>query len=78
MQIGLAAYMRKDDSAALTSFAEAIRLDPENWAARKNAGIALGNLGRNAEAIAQLEAYLRANPADKGVEAAITALRAAK
>lgn len=78
MQIGLAAYMRKDDNAALTSFAEAIRLDPENWAARKNAGIALGNLGRNAEAIAQLEAYLRANPADKGVEAAITALRAAK
>ncbi len=78
MQIGLVAYIRKDDNAALTSFAEAIRLDPENWAARKNAGIALGNLGRNAEAIAQLEAYLRANPADKGVEAAITALRTAK
>ena len=78
MQIGLAAYIRKDDNAALASFAEAIRLDPENWAARKNAGIALGNLGRNAEAVAQLEAYLRANPADKGVEAAITALRTAK
>ena len=78
MQIGLAAYIRKDDSAALASFTEAIRVDPENWAARKNAGIALGNLGRNAEAIAQLEAYLRANPGDKGVEAAITALRAAK
>lgn len=78
MQLGMAAYMRKDDRAALASFNEAIRLDPKYWLAYKNAGIALGNLGRNGEAITQLETYLRAYPADKDVAAAVAALRAAK
>jgi protein O-mannosyl-transferase len=75
MQLGMAAYMRKDDSAALLSFLEAIRIDPEYWPARKNAGIALGNLGRNREAIEQFEIYLRGNPQDKDVAAVVAALR---
>jgi Tfp pilus assembly protein PilF len=78
MQIGMAAYIRKDDQAALASFDEALRLDPKYWLAHKNAGISLGNLGRNREAIERFEIYLRAYPADKDVAAAIAALRAAK
>ena len=76
MQLGMAAYMRKDDNAALQSFLEATRIDPQYWPARKNAGIALGNLGRNREAIEQFEVYLRANPQDKDVAAVVAALRA--
>lgn len=78
MQLGLVAYIRKDDNGALTAFQEALRIDPQHAAAQKNAGIALGNLGRNAEAIAQLELYLRSNPQDKEVAAAVAALRAPK
>jgi tetratricopeptide (TPR) repeat protein len=77
-QLGLIAYIRKDDNAALASFQEALRLDPQHWPARKNAGIALGNLGRNAEAIEQLQSYLAANPEDKEIAGAIAALRAGK
>ena len=55
---------------------EATRIDPEYWPARKNAGIALGNLGRHKEAIEQFEIYLQANPRDTDVAAAVTALRA--
>ena len=75
MQLGMAAYLRKDDRAALLSFIEATRIDPEYWPARKNAGIALGNLGRNKEAIEQFEIYLQANPRDTDVAAAVAALR---
>lgn len=75
MQLGMAAYLRKDDNAALLSFLEATRIDPEYWPARKNAGIALGNLGRNREAIEQFEIYLRGNPRDKDVAAVAAALR---
>jgi lipoprotein NlpI len=78
MQLGLVSYVRKDDTAALASFNEALRLDPTYAEARKNAGIALGNLGRNAEAVEQLQIYLNANPKDQGVAAAIAALRAAQ
>lgn len=78
MQLGMAAYMRKDDQAALAEFQEAIRLDSQYWPARKNAGIALGNLGRNREAINHFEAYLAANPQDAAVAAAVAALKAAK
>ncbi|MFN0102863.1 MAG: tetratricopeptide repeat protein [Bryobacteraceae bacterium] len=76
LQLGMAAYMRKDDQAALAEFTEALRLDPEYGTARKNAGIALGNMGRNREAIEQFEIYMAANPQDKDVAAAIIALRA--
>lgn len=78
MQLGLVAYIRKDDNAALAAFRETLRIDPQHAAAQKNAGIVLGNLGRNAEAIEQLEFYLRTNPEDKEIAAAVTALRAAK
>jgi tetratricopeptide (TPR) repeat protein len=78
MQLGLVAYIRKDDATALTFFNEALRLDPTYGPARKNAGIALGNLGRNAEAVEQLQIYLKSYPDDKGVAAAIAALRAAQ
>ncbi len=77
-QIGMAAYLRKDDPGALAGFLEAIRLDPNHWLARKNAGIALGNMGRNREAIEQFEIYLAANPQDKDVAAAVAALRGAR
>jgi len=78
LQLGMAAYMLKDDAGALTEFREAIRLDPQYWPARKNAGIALGNMGRNREAIDEFEIYLKANPQDNDVAAAVAALRTAK
>jgi tetratricopeptide (TPR) repeat protein len=78
MQLGMAAYLRKDDSAALAAFRDAIKLDPAYWPARKNAGIALGNMGRIPEAIAEFEIYLKANPQDKDVAATVVALRAQK
>lgn len=60
------------------SLQEAIKIDPQYWPARKNAGIALGNLGRNVEAIEQLQIYLAANPDDNDIAPAIAALRAGK
>ncbi|MBI2689465.1 MAG: tetratricopeptide repeat protein [Acidobacteria bacterium] len=78
MQLGMVSYIRKDDAAALAEFREALRLDPAYWPARKNAGIALGNLGRNKEAADELQVYLNANPNDKDVAAVIAALRNAK
>lgn len=78
MQLGMGAYLRKDDNAALAAFREAIRLDPAYWPARKSAGIALGNLGRIPEAIAEFEIYLQANPQDNDVAATVAALRTQK
>ena len=75
LQLGMASYMRKEDEAALREFFEALRLVPEYAVARKNAGISLGNLGRNREAIEQFELYLKDNPQDKDVQAVVTALR---
>lgn len=75
MQLGVAEYLGKNDEAALAAFRMALQADPNHWPARKNAGIALGNLGRTKEAIAEFEAYLRANPSDDAVKQAIIALR---
>ena len=54
---------------------EATRIDPEYWPARKNADIALGNLGRHKVAIEQFEIYPQANPRDTDVAAVVAALR---
>jgi protein O-mannosyl-transferase len=74
-QLGLAAYMQQRDAAALASFQESLRWNPQFHPARRNAGIALGNLGRNREAIEQLEIYLAAQPNDAAIRAAVAALR---
>jgi tetratricopeptide (TPR) repeat protein len=77
MQLGVVEYMLKNDAAALAHFRAALQADPRHWPALKNAGIVLGNLGRNQEAIAELEAYKKAMPQDTSVQAAIDALRGA-
>ena len=64
MQLGVVEYMEKNDAGALAAFRGALAADPQHWPARKNAGIVLGNMGKTAEAIAEFEAYLRANPGD--------------
>jgi len=68
--------MRKDDNAALQSFLEATRIEPQFWPAGKIVGIALGNLGPNREAMEQFEIYLRGNPQDKDVPAVMATSRA--
>lgn len=78
MQLGVIEYIRKNDQGAMAEFQSALRVAPNFHAARKNLGIVLGNLGRNAEAVAELEAYALANPADISIRPAIDALRAAK
>ena len=75
MQIGTLHYMEGKDEAALVSFRAVLAAYPEFAEARKNAGIALGNLGRNQEAIAELEKYLAARPDDAAVRQAVEALR---
>lgn len=77
MELGIVAYLRKNDAAALAAFQEALRFNPDHGPARKTAGFALGNMGRNREAVEQLEIYLKANPQDPDVAAAIAALRSA-
>jgi len=75
MQLGVVEYMAKNDEGALAAFRGALAADPQHWPARKNAGIVLGNMGRTAEAVAEFEAYLRANPGDKSVVEAVAALK---
>lgn len=78
MQLGVIEYVRKNDNGALAAFQSAVRVNPNFFPARKNLGIVLGNLGRNAEAVAELETYALANPSDTAIRPVIDALRAAK
>jgi len=78
MQLGVIEYIRKNDNGALAGFQSALRVNPNFFPARKNLGIVLGNLGRNAEAVAELETYALANPSDTSIRQAIDALRGAK
>lgn len=61
-QAGRLAWERGDTTEALRHFGEAVRLDPDQWAARAGQGRVLAALGRTAEAVAAYRAALAGQP----------------
>ncbi|MFG2945474.1 tetratricopeptide repeat protein [Streptomyces adustus] len=61
-QAGQLAWERGDTAEALRRFGEAVRLDPDQWAARAGQGRVLAALGRTAEAEAAYRAALARQP----------------
>jgi tetratricopeptide (TPR) repeat protein len=64
------AYARNDAqrfALALTDLDEAVKLDPENWAALHERGYTLNSLGRYKDAIASLDAAARVSPDDPAI-----------
>ena len=59
--------MNTDLAGAEKSFAETIRVNPENFKARNNLGLVLMNLNRDVEAEAQFRAALELNPGDRKI-----------
>ncbi|CAM5235798.1 hypothetical protein SHIRM173S_06774 [Streptomyces hirsutus] len=61
-QAGQLAWERGDREEALGYFREAVRIDPDQWAARAGQGRALAALGRTTEALGAYRAALAGQP----------------
>jgi tetratricopeptide (TPR) repeat protein len=77
LELGRVELLFKQHTEALKHYEKAIQLKPNDATARFCAAVALGQLGRKAEARASLETALKLNPSLKDAQSALQALNEA-